>query len=103
MTDQVGAMLDELALRFGATGVHLWEQLVFHRTLSASAGIAFGTLLVVVSLWGVRFSYDKRDWEPGVILACTCALIGAIVCFANVPGLLAPEGSALLRLLRTLR
>ena len=100
MTDQVGLLLDELALRFGATGAHLWEQLVFHRMVDASAGMAFGMLLALVSLWGVRFSCNKNGWEPGVALGCFGIFIGAIVVFSNLPALFAPEASALLRLLQ---
>lgn len=45
---QIGAVLDELAARFGETGVALWDALVLHRQMAAIGEIISVTLAVIL-------------------------------------------------------
>lgn len=71
LSSQVGAVLDELGKRFGATGAHLWEVIVKQVYISAVTHYVIAALFVIASAlcitvfiraWS-EWHKEKRDDE----------------------------------------
>ncbi len=99
--DNIGEILDALALRFGTTGVYLWEVLVRQQIIEAvMASVFLGIVTIAWPIWlfvGWRFDLDIDDFEwgaPAVILAFT-SVVAVLVAYHDIPGLWNPEFYAL--------
>lgn len=94
----VSGLLDELGTRFGATGAHLWEQLVRYEVVQAVAGT-----VAVAGAWGVAGVLlvvgVKKDIEelfiPAGIAFAILSLIGVLSLPWAIGAMLVPEASVL--------
>jgi hypothetical protein len=109
MSQEIAAILDELAARFGTTGARLWEQLVRYEVATSVAETLIVTLaaitLLLISKWCAKKAkqdeeyFNEEGWKVigvlslvvGIIVAA-CAL-GAIS--YAVGALIAPEAATL--------
>lgn len=110
----VGAVLDELAVRFGATGAGLWESLVRYEAVQAVVTIwAFGilgavglVLLVVGGYIGITTkNYEREQLFGGVaVVGCvilfTVFIMGTVILPDAFTTMQVPEGAVLRDLLR---
>ena len=110
--ENISTVLDELALRFGATGAHLWGELVRYEVLDATVGLASLLFLLVLAVVGamVVFRYsppalrgdrDVLDALKIVSVAAISALLFILVLWGPtaVVTILAPEAAVLRGLL----
>jgi len=113
----VSQVLDELGIRFGATGAHLWGELVrweFWHALGV-LGVGFIPLLVglPVCLWcfhqehkcGIEggSSTTQENYTVGIIVSGIVTIVGLAIIIVSFAGtlaaLMAPEAAALKSLL----
>lgn len=105
--ENISQILDELAVRFGATGAHLWEELVRYHVTMAVAESAVCVVTAGVCIAALGYCKRKSDcWEFGGdgFAAAACLLgIGAfifvVVSVATFPhalgAIVAPEAATL--------
>ena len=111
----VGEVLDQLGTRFGATGAHLWEQLVRYQYTEALTGVG-----VIVFLWVLLICVavatrgkdlmteetypELTTWgmvRNGTWIALAVVVVVTIISTVNlVPTLLAPEAATLRSLIK---
>lgn len=67
LATQVGAILDELGKRFGATGEHLWEVIVRQQRIEAGLVLASSVLFIVFTGLLLRwwFKREMKDTYDG--------------------------------------
>ena len=111
----VSAMLDEFAARFGATGAHLWGELVRYTVVGAVADVFTSVIalaaLAALTVWFCRLEnardaserWDPPGWGFGAILCGIGVIISGVTvlgCVGNLArAMVAPEAATLKALL----
>ena len=95
--DNVSKVLDQLALRFGATGAALWAS-YWHATLLYAAtymlsSVAFGVVCLAASQQ-IKIEDDDFRWIRPACMVVSGSII-ALGVAANLTDLLMPQGAAL--------
>jgi len=103
----ISALLDEMAARFGATGAHLWEELVRYQVVTAQGMLVLNGFLVVVGVaFGIASLYAwQRDehFSDTAIAMCGVSvftLLMSVIMFSDagiaaLATLAAPEAATL--------
>ncbi len=102
MNDQLSLVLDQLALRFGETGAHLWQALVAYEKIQGAMGLVVGGFAVVVSvvlLKAAKAANSSDDTAYLMIVAGAVAILALIFTAAFLPIYLVPEAVVLKNLL----
>ena len=102
----VSAVLDEFAVRFGATGAHLWEEMVRYQVASAIADVIVFPMITAIAFgvfsWARKKAGEEDYAEGWVVLSVSVgvisgvlAIISTVAIAALIPTLVAPEAATL--------
>ncbi len=93
----VSQTLDVLAVKFGATGAHLWSVLIRQVYVNAIENVIQAIILVLVTRWMCKKikSDDDIGWIIGAVAVGTFALIGCGIAIHSLAVMANPEYGAL--------
>jgi hypothetical protein len=102
MSQEIANVLDELAARFGATGAHLWEELVRYELAVAATSAGATLVLTIVFFALLRWAWPRLDDENVVFVVASVGIVLTISFIATlcyIPTMIAPEAAVLRGLL----
>jgi hypothetical protein len=110
----VGKTLDVLSARFGVVGLHLWQVYVQYTWAEACTCVVIGlALLTIAAIYDCKcikiYDFFKERESSHSDAATTTTVIASILALilfgtglgligANIPGVLAPEGAAIYKI-----
>lgn len=114
MNQEMIELLRVLADKFGTTTDHLWGVLLNQAFLSGVSNMAFLAVILISSVWWVRFAlakikeegkengyYSSSDvWPPVILLIAACGTASTILVYEIVTAFLNPEYWALKQILQ---
>ena len=109
MNQEIIEILKVLADKFGTTTEHLWGVLLNQAFLSGLSNSAFLAVILISSVWWVRFAlakikkegkengyYSSSDvWPPVILLIAACGTASTIIVYEIMTAFLNPEYWAL--------
>ena len=99
MSQEIAAILDDFAARFGTTGARLWEQLVL-REVAMALAVPASFLVMALLFLGVRTRIKDKDGRGVLVVATVIASVLFIAFTATaVVTLAAPEAAVIKGLL----
>ncbi len=96
LPETISQTINVLTEKFGSTGTHLWEILVYGEQVECIGGFVFGTILVVL---GIVFGRKDDDTVPYGLVSGLALVFGITFVLCSFVGAFMPEYAVLVDLI----